>query len=158
MAENEIFLTKKQMRKVFTISGSGLYRWVQRGLPKDGRRFPLGPCLDWVKRNIWYTDSGKSEMAEEKLAFQRARTRREELRVQQEEKSLIPRNEAIHWLSTLVSEAKAGFMNLPRRFGPVLAVVNDEKEVEELLRKEIWAILRQLAAGGKRGSPRPLKK
>jgi len=158
MAENEIFLTKKQMMKVFTISGSGLYRWVQRGLPKDGRRFPLGPCLDWVKRNIWHTDSGEGDMAEQKLAFQRARTRREELRVLQEEGSLIPKNEAVKWVSLLVAEAKQGFMNLPRRFGPVLAVVNDEKEIEELLRKEIWAILRQLAAGGGKRSPRPLKK
>ena len=69
--------------------------------------------------------------------------------MQEKEGSLILKNEAVKWVSILVAEAKQGFMNLPRRFGPVLAVVNDEKEIEELLRKEIWAILRQLAAGGK---------
>jgi len=154
MVENEVFLTKKQMMQSFTISGSGLYRWVQRGLPKDGRRFPLGPCLDWIKRNVWCVGIGKEGLAEEKLKYQRARTKREELRVQQEEGSLIPRKESISWLSQIVSEAKQGFLNLPRRIAETL-MGRDAKEVEAILRFEIHDILWRLS-GKEKPEPQEL--
>ena len=120
-------------------------------MPKKGRNeYSLKDCLAWIKTNVWYVGLGKEDIASEKLKYQKARTRREELRVLQEEKTLVPRDEAIKWVSLLVSESKSAFMNFPRRMGPLLAPVFDEKECEQMLRTEIWAILRHLAEEGKK--------
>jgi hypothetical protein len=143
---NEYFLTTKGMTIVFPITRQGLSRWVDRGMPKKARnQYPLKECLDWIKTNVWGVGIGKEDFAQEKLKYQKARTRREELRVQQEEKSVIPRDQAIKWVSLLVAEAKAAFMNFPRRMGASLALISDEKEIEGTLRKEIYSILTELA-------------
>ncbi len=143
---NEYFLTTSGMTIIFHITRQGLSRWVDRGMPKrDRNQFSLSECLEWVKREVWFVGVGKEDLAQEKLKYQKARTRREELRVQEEEKSLIPRDRAIKWVSLLVAEAKAAFMNFPRRMGASLALISDEKEIEGTLRKEIYSILTELA-------------
>jgi len=134
---------------LFRISREQLRRWREKGCPQISRgRFDLGAVIKWRDETLLSSD----KMTAAKLEREQAKAKLATLQAKEKEGSLILKNEAVKWVSILVAEAKQGFMNLPRRFGPVLAVVNDEKEIEELLRKEIWAILRQLAAGGKKGS------
>jgi len=137
---------------LFSISRASLSKWRGRGCPSEKRGYNIFKVFDWYRCNVISDPGVETNLAQEKLLRERAKRELDELKVARERGSLILKNEAIKWVSLLVAEAKQGFMNLPRRFGPVLAVVNDEKEIEELLRKEIWAILRQLAAGGKKGS------
>ena len=82
-----------------------------------------------------------------------ARTRKElaraelsELELKKRKGELIDKNLSEQWLRGHVQLAKDGFLNLPRRLGPVLAPIHDEKEIEEVLRTEIFRILSELAA------------
>jgi len=143
---NEIFLSTQQMTSLFKITRQGLSRWVERGMPKKNRnQFPLSECLHWVKREVWFIGVGKEDLAQQKLKFAVARARREELTVLEREGSLIPREASIQWLGSLVTEAKMGFMGLPRRLCEILAAESDAKLIEQNLHQEIWSILRRLA-------------
>jgi phage terminase Nu1 subunit (DNA packaging protein) len=144
-----MIVTSTEVLGLFRISREQLRRWREKGCPQISRgRFDLGAVIKWRDETLLSSD----KMTAAKLEREQAKAKLATLQAKEKEGSLILKNEAVKWVSILVAEAKQGFMNLPRRFGPVLAVVNDEKEIEELLRKEIWAILRQLAAGGKKGS------
>jgi len=144
-----MIVTSTEVLGLFRISREQLRRWREKGCPQISRgRFDLRSVIKWRDETLLSSD----KMTAAKLEREQAKAKLATLQAKEKEGSLILKNEAVKWVSILVAEAKQGFMNLPRRFGPVLAVVNDEKEIEELLRKEIWAILRQLAAGGKKGS------
>ena len=58
---------------------------------------------------------------------------------------LVPKDQAERWLHGHVDTAKTAIWGLPRRMGPVLTAVTDEKEIEFLLRKEIYSILEEMA-------------
>jgi len=88
------------------------------------------------------------EMKAAKLRRELSKARLSELETAEKEKSLILRGEAIQWLSGVISEAKAGFRNVPYRLSPVL-VGQDEKTIFLILRREIDGILRTLAGAEK---------
>ena len=145
---SDLQVTSQIFSELLGVSRRTVESWKREGLPHSKKGIPFVEGFQW-----W-----RAERFKELDALRAARTRREvakahisELDAKEREKSLIPRNEAVKWVSLLVAEAKQGFINLPRRFGPVLAVVNDERECEEILRKEIWAILKELSEIGKKG-------
>jgi hypothetical protein len=63
------------------------------------------------------------------------------------EGELVDRGEAMKWVGSLVDEAKAVLLALPRRLTPVLIGQTDPRNVEQLLRAEIYAALRKLSGG-----------
>jgi len=93
---------------------------------------------------------GSLNLTDVRTRKENARAEREELIVKKLKGELVLRNEAIKWVSLLVAECKAALWNIPRRLGPVLAVVNDERECEEILRKEYRKALEDLAKGMKK--------
>ena len=58
--------------------------------------------------------------------------------------NLVDRQQAIAWLCEQISNATMSFKGLARRLAPSLAVITDEKELEEQLRKEIKSIIDRL--------------
>ena len=58
---------------------------------------------------------------------------------------LVPKGESLRWLSNHIIIAKTALWGLPRRMGPVLATVTDEKEIEFQLEEEIFEILEEMA-------------
>jgi hypothetical protein len=111
----DILLTTSQMIALFKITRQGLSRWVERGMPKRARNeYSQTECLEWIKTNIWFVGVGKGDLAEEKLKFQRARTRREELRAAQEEGNSIPREEILQLFLDRISVVKSGLLQLHR--------------------------------------------
>jgi len=140
---------------LFRISREQLRRWREKGCPQVARgRFDLRSVIKWRDETLLSSD----KMTAAKLEREQAKAKLATLQAKEKEGSLILKNEAVKWVSLLVAECKAALMNFPRRMSPVLAPIADEKEIEELLRKEIWGILRQFAAGGEKRNPRPLKK
>jgi len=92
------------------------------------------------------------EMKAAKLRRELSKARLSELETAEKEKSLIPRGEAVSWLSQIVSEAKQGFLNLPRRVAETL-MGRDPKEIEAILRFEIHDILWRLSGKEKPEPP-----
>ncbi len=68
------------------------------------------------------------------------------LKVQVERGDLVPKEAQINWLCILVVNARTGFWNLPRRMGEVLALINDPREIECELRREIRQILEEMVS------------
>lgn len=67
-----------------------------------------------------------------------------EIEIKQRRSELVPKGEAIKWLIALGSAVKLAFLNLPRRLAETLKTLNDEKEIEILLRFEIQRIIHDL--------------
>ena len=137
---------------LFNVSRETLRKWREKGLPYNSKKkkYPLRACLTWVKENIWHHQTEGGGINEEKLLRERARRKQDEFKADAMAKNLVPRDQAEKWLMGHVDEAKGALWGLPRRMGPTLAPVSDEKEVEFVLRKEIREILEELSA--------PLKK
>ena len=57
---------------------------------------------------------------------------------------LVPKGEYIKMIIALGSATKLAFLNLPRRLAGTLKVLDDEKEIEALLRSEIRSIIHNL--------------
>lgn len=74
-----------------------------------------------------------------------ARAEREEIIVKKLKGELVLKNQAMAWLSLLIGNAKAHFMGLPKRLAGPLAIVNDEKEIEHLIRSEVRRILEEFS-------------
>ena len=143
-----MIVTSTEVLGLFRISREQLRRWREKGCPQISRgRFDLGAVIKWRDETLLSSD----KMTAAKLEREQAKAKLATLQAKEKEGSLILKSESVKWVSLLVAEAKQGFINLPRRFGPVLAVVNDERECEEILRKEIWAILKELSEIGKKG-------
>jgi phage terminase Nu1 subunit (DNA packaging protein) len=148
---DEIFLTSKQFVIAFKISRETVRKWREKGMPAiEKNKYSLSECLQWVRENIWAPEDEEGGMNEEKLLRERAKRKFDELKEQEKRGELIPRKESVKWVSLLVAECKAALWNIPRRLGPVLAVVNDERECEEILRKEHRKVLEELAKGMKK--------
>jgi phage terminase Nu1 subunit (DNA packaging protein) len=155
---SDLKITSQIFSELLGVSRRTVESWKKEGMPHSKRGIPFEQAFGW-----W-----RLERFKELDELRAARTRREtakariaELEAQEKEESLIPREQSILWLSMIVSEAKSHFWGLPKRLSASLAVISDEKEIEEIMRKEIRRILEDLARplkDRKKGSPRPLKK
>ena len=146
---SDLQVTSQVFSELLGVSRRTVESWKREGMPHSKKGIPFVEAFQW-----W-----RAERFKELDELRAARTRREvakahiaELDAKEREGSLVPRSRAVSWLCLAVSEAKQAFMNLPRRMGSVIAARTDDKEIELLLRQEIWAILRQLAKEGERGA------
>jgi len=171
-------LTQSQYARKKKVDRSTVHRWVRDGkikLSVDHRIDPVAAEKDLMSNNMVsnQVDSTKSKRRSRKRRSSSKATtepdllnqteltltdvRRQNeilkgellgLKVKVERGDLVPRDQATQWLFGHVDEAKNAFWSLPRRMGPVLAPVSDEKEIEFVLRKEIREILTRLAEPG----------
>jgi hypothetical protein len=87
---------------------------------------------------------GSLNLTDVRTRKEAARAEREELIVKKLKGELVPKNASISWLIALGSAAKLAFQGLPRRLAPVVILYNDEKEIEVIIRDEIYKIIREL--------------
>jgi len=85
--------------------------------------------------------SGSVDLQAERTALTAIKKEREKLKLEQEKGALIPREVPIQWLTLLVTDCKQNFWTLPKRMCETLAVMNDPKEIAEVMQKEIRQIL-----------------
>ena len=145
----EIYVTSGQLCFLLKKSRETLRKYRDLGLPYEERnRYPLSRCLQWLLENVWcpVTPGGES-MADTKLRRERAKAKMAELLLAEREGSLIDKDVPLQWLCGHVTEAKAAFLNMPRRMSEMLAATGDQKGIEAELRKEIRRILTDLADG-----------
>jgi len=145
--------------------------WKRENMPHLKRGIPLFDAFRW-----WRAERFREldELRETRTRREVAKARHQELVTAEKEKSLVPADTAVIWLCRGVSDARLGFMGLPRRLASTIFLlvqkalqeavskvenpeireaVNklipglkfDEKDVEFALHKEIRLILTELA-------------
>jgi len=88
---------------------------------------------------------GSLVLRDEQAALTAIKKEREKLKLETDRKNLVPRSQAIEWLSAILSEVKLAFVGLPRRLAGSLVILQDEREIESVLRSEVMKILWTLA-------------
>jgi len=150
MKISEIHITSNETCNFYSITKTTLGNWVAKGFPRTKRnQYPLKDGFDWWRKNVIGEDAG--DLQNEKLKFQRARTRLEELKAAEQEGRLIDRDTPLTWLIGLGTAAKIAFWSLPRRLSEILAPISDPKEVERIMRDEIRKIISRLRDAGRKG-------
>jgi hypothetical protein len=86
-----------------------------------------------------------SSLTEARRQHEAVKIELSKLKLEMEKGNLVPKDQAIDWLSLLVSNAKARFLGLPKRMAGPLAPISNEREIEYKLRAEIRDILKELA-------------
>lgn len=87
---------------------------------------------------------GSLNLTDVRTRKEAARAEREELIVKKLKGELVPKGASINWLIALGSAAKLAFQGLPKRLAPVVRLHDDEKEIEVIIRNEIYKIIREL--------------
>jgi len=108
------------------------------------------PLLEAFKALLIYKTKlaegqGSLNLTDVRTRKENARAEREELIVKKLKGDLVLKDQIEKWLHGHVEETKSAFWGLPRRMGPVLMSISDEKEIEFLLREEIYKILEEMA-------------
>lgn len=92
------------------------------------------------------TDQGNSpfSLTETKRQHEAVKMELSKLKLEIEKGNLVPKDQAIEWLSLMVNNAKLQLLGIPKRMAGPLAIISDEKEIEYRLRIEIRRILEEL--------------
>jgi hypothetical protein len=87
---------------------------------------------------------GSLNLTDVRTRKEAARAEREEILVKKLKEELVPKNASIGWLVALGSAAKQAFQGLPKRLASTVLLCDDEKEIEVIIRNEIYKIIREL--------------
>jgi hypothetical protein len=159
LTDDEIYLTSKQMCRLFKKSRETLRKWREKGLPYKDGKYPLFSCMDWVIENVFSMDeSMENDINQERLLRERARRIQDEIKAEHMSGAFVPKDQAVHWLASMLSEARQALTGLPRRVAGSLLTKTDERDIELELRSEINKILWRLAKPLDRGSHKKTKK
>lgn len=139
--------------KLFSISRASLSKWRGRGCPWEKWGYDIFEVFSWYQKNIISDPGVETNLAQEKLLRERAKRKLDELKAAKERGSLIEKSLAYSWLGQMIVECKSNFLTLPRRLAEQLAVEQDPKMVETILRGELRQILTTLAEGKKKSIP-----
>ncbi len=125
-----------------------------RDLAHDGKVPPVKRgIIDVLKASAslieYYRKFASSQvslsLADERTRWTKIRADREEIKKEKDNGNLVSKNDVENWLRAHIEETKMAFLGLPRRMGPVLAPIADEKEIEYLLSEEIYKNLEQMS-------------
>jgi hypothetical protein len=140
---DEIYFGGKQIARLFNVTQKTISVWGEKGFPKAAHgKYPVFACHDWwMAHNSDPSGDDIGEFRKRKLG---AEARIKEYDAAVREGELVARSEAEGWVIGLVSMVKSGFLGLPRRAAPVV-FGKEIREIEEVLNREIKAILKKLA-------------
>ena len=88
--------------------------------------------------------SGDASLTDERRELVRVQRKLKELELMVAKGKLVQRDEAEGWAIQLAMEARQSFVHLPRRMAGEL-FGKEPRDIEEILRKEIYIILKKLS-------------
>jgi hypothetical protein len=149
MPESKIVELLKVSREYFDLDARRYRQLADEGKvpkPEKGKieLFAAARAIILYERSLRHSDGG-SEQKEANTRRDIAKAEREELIVKKLKGELVLKDQVETWLHGHVEETKSAFWGLPRRMGPVLTPISDEKEIEFLLREAIYQILEEMA-------------
>jgi hypothetical protein len=92
---------------------------------------------------------GSLALTDERAGLTAIKKEREGLKLEVEKGNLVNKDWALQMISLVVSEARTALLGLPRRLSEVLAVQNDPREIQVMLKKDVMDILNNLSRNGK---------
>jgi len=108
-------------------------------------KYNLKAYTNWVI-NRFYAPQGKKQMDEEKLRYQKYRSDREEYDAKMQRAELLPRVDVQRGLTFIISSVKNKLLRWIKRLPPLLAD-KSAGEIGPILKKELYIILSDMAAG-----------
>ena len=121
---------------------------------------PVDPCEKsgrtkkyWLKDFIQAMRTGQTgNLEDERIRLTRAQANNEELRLAANRKELIPAQEVeAEWVG-MVATARALLLALPSKVANKAMMVSGVKEIEALVKKEIYSVLTELSNGSAAGN------
>lgn len=143
-------IRRGELSKVLSISLTTIDNWIRNGCPyrKEGRAvfFDLNAVQDWLSHR---KDGGvREDILVQKLKYQTARSRREELEVLQLEGKLINLDKLGSDLSFIFVRLRSALLLWERRLPPLLEG-KDSKSMYRVIHQETYNILRTFSKGVK---------
>ena len=113
--------------------------------PDKGKIDAIKSLVHWI---FYYRElsekQGSLDFTDSRKRKEAARAEREEIMLRKLKEELVPKNASIGWLVALGSAAKQAFQGLPKRLASTVLLCDDEKEIEVIIRNEIYKIIREL--------------
>ncbi len=148
-------LTAKELAYLLGVSEPTIFLWAKGGKWLAPARVAKGQYDGKLAVKLYIENHIAPKFRTSKEggeSFDDARLRKEiaaadlqELKASALRGDLIEKDQAIKWLTVLVSEAKSAFLALPRRLAPVLYGVSEIRDIETQIRTEIHKVLEKLA-------------
>lgn len=139
------------LAKIFKCSGPAINAMVGRGMPqlKSGR-YNLFDCVQWRFDEIALAGSkGETREATKWLTrFRRARALREEDAREKDRGELVPVADAREFVNHRERMVRQATDNLGARLAGQLVGLTDRREVEQIVKVEVYALQAILNAGG----------
>lgn len=153
--KNPFAMSIKHIAQFFNTSATNIFYWQQKeGFPQDAQ-ISRG-VYDLFKIHQWWRDYfyGDEKMAkaltEEKLKYQQARSRREELVVMELEGQMKQSNQVIKDVSLVFSAVAIHLKSLHKRLPPLITTNGNTKKVAETIEAETHYLLTLLSDGLKK--------
>ena len=146
-----MILTTLEIAQIFDVLPRTVTVWgSDRGAPKvDKNQWDLKVFIQWWAENIYVPeDNEQSELYKIKLEHWVHRTRREKLKADQLEESVIPRDDVAKAWAFRVREVRGKLLAVALRLAPLLEGL-EELEIREILMKEMWDICDQFSRKGR---------
>ena len=139
------------LAKIFNIHENTVRAWIRAGLPcqKKGRvyHFNLQQVIKWRDANVLHA-SREEEMSLTEARRRREMYRAELVRLQMEEKKgrLLDREKLFRMWVPVLQGIKAKLLGLPHKLTPLLVGHTEPGAVYDVLQKEIYQLLSELAS------------
>lgn len=141
-------LKKLEVAAAFSVNEKTIYDWVQSGMPKKKGGYNLPACIQWRLGYLLDKKSPTATDQEGQEALNRYRVARasiEEFKKGELEKSLIPADEVKKEADFAGRLVKQRVTAWPGRVSPLLAPVDDQFEIEQILIRETRSLLEEIS-------------
>jgi hypothetical protein len=105
------------------------------------------PQMNFLPRGSnGYSSNCPQSLTETRQQHEAVKMELTKLKLEIEKGNLVHRNQAEQWLSSIIDKARSHLLGFPKRLAGPLAIMTDEKEIEQELRKEIRRVLEEMGS------------
>lgn len=155
MSEPAIEVTEKELSEYLGLSDRRIRQLFKQGVVFKSQRgkYDLKASVLGYINHIRQAEKAKDESLEklkiakeaESLTHERLKKRKTELQVLQIEKKLHAQEDVEYFWNTMVLAAKSRITSIPVKTAPLLVGIEDRKEIQSILKREINDALNEIA-------------
>lgn len=150
-----IEVTEKELSEYLGLSDRRIRQLFKQGIVIKSQRgkYDLKASVLGYVNSLRDKDKNKDETLEklkitgeaEKVSHERLKKRKTELQVLQIEKKLHAQEDVEYFWNTMVLAAKSRITSIPVKVAPLLAGLEDRKEIQSILKREIGDALNEIS-------------
>ena len=153
-ATAELTVSSAAAASLFDVKPGTLRMWKTRGAAGSvgHNRWFLPDLMEWFQNNILESrlDTSDPELATSKRLYWHSKARREQLRADEEERSLISVPEVLEIYGTLMARFKNGLLDFYTRLPPVISV-KSQSQMIGIIKNECCLLLSGFTGSKKYG-------